>query len=660
MKLSGSWRWLFAMLALPLVAAAAEPAPVLSYFRNPDMGRAALSPSGRWLAVTTAVDSGRVVLAIVDLDDRKPSVHVVASYSDVDIASVEWVNDDRLVYNVADQVTELPSERFGPGLYSVRRDGSETRQLIRNQWTPPISTGRGLGVQPLEPNHQLLRTLDDGSDNVIVGEYSWTPAGEPAGMVAQRLDVVTGHTSSISFGAPDHTFGWLVDRTGNPRITIAQSRGMTGVWRRDADGKWSSLAQYSSVIGGIVPLAVDDANHLFVETSYRGYGAVKRIDLTTGHAEDTALISARGFDLDARPQFEQHSSRLLGFRYQTDAEATTWFDPRMRALQTLADERFPGHINTITCRRCGSDDGVMLVSSYSDRDPGSFWLYRMATKTWDAIGRKRRDIDPSTMATLDFTRIKARDGEDLPLWITKPAGKADAPRPAVVLVHGGPWVRGGQWGWDHDAQFLASRGYVVIEPEFRGSLGYGSAHYRKGFKQWGLTMEDDLVDATRWAAGEGLIDPKRVCIAGASYGGYATLMGLVRDPDTFRCGVAWVAVTDPRLLFENIWQSDMSQESRQYSLPAMVGDLDTDAALLKDAAPIEHVKEMRAPLLMAFGREDHRVPLVHGTTLNDALKAAGHEPEFVIYDGEGHGWLKVANRVDWWTRVERFLAKELN
>jgi dipeptidyl aminopeptidase/acylaminoacyl peptidase len=264
------------------------------------------------------------------------------------------------------------------------------------------------------------------------------------------------------------------------------------------------------------------------------------------------------------------------------------------------------------------------------------------------------------MAQLDFFRIKARDGDDMPVWVTTPRGKADVPRPAVLLVHGGPWVRGGFWGWNGEAQFLASRGYVVIEPEFRGSTGYGYAHFQRSFKQWGGTMQDDLADAVRWAASTGKIDPKRVCIAGASYGGYATLMSLIRYPDLYRCGVAWAAVTDPRLRYEESWASDSSAEVRKFSLPLLVGDPIKDAELLKAATPVEHAAQIRAPLYLAFGRDDHRVPLEHGTRMREALRASGNDPEWTVYDGEGHGWQKLENNVDFYDHMARFLAEHLH
>ena len=172
-------------------------------------------------------------------------------------------------------------------------------------------------------------------------------------------------------------------------------------------------------------------------------------------------------------------------------------------------------------------------------------------------------------------------------------------------------------------------------------------------------MQDDVADALRAIAAEGGIDPKRVCIAGGSYGGYAALMGLIRYPELYRCGLAWVAVTDPRMLFEDTWENDSSDEARNYSMPAMLGDPVKDAAMLKSAAPVERAAEIRAPLLLAFGRDDRRVPLRHGTTMREALRAVGREPEWVVYDGEGHGWNKLENRVDFWNRVERFLGTHI-
>ena len=228
----------------------------------------------------------------------------------------------------------------------------------------------------------------------------------------------------------------------------------------------------------------------------------------------------------------------------------------------------------------------------------------------------------------------------------------------VVLVHGGPWVRGGEWEWEPQSQFLASRGYVVIEPEFRGSVGFGFKHFRSSWKQWGLTMQDDVADAAQWAIKQGYADPKRVCIAGASYGGYATLMGLIRNPELFRCGVEWVGVTDIDLMYSITW-SDASDRWKRYGMPRMVGDRKQDAAQLAATSPIKLADKVTQPLLMAYGGVDERVPIEHGTQFRDAVRKTNQKVEWVVYADEGHGWLLPANRIDFWTRVERFLDKNL-
>jgi dipeptidyl aminopeptidase/acylaminoacyl peptidase len=209
-------------------------------------------------------------------------------------------------------------------------------------------------------------------------------------------------------------------------------------------------------------------------------------------------------------------------------------------------------------------------------------------------------------------------------------------------------------------QFLASRGYVVIEPEFRGSTGYGEAHFKAGFKQWGQAMQDDVADALLWAQQQGLASSK-ACIAGASYGGYSTLMGLVRHPELYRCGISYLAVTDLELLLKGSWfvNDDTSGLSRKHTLPQKIGDLQTDAEMIRANSPVRQAARIKAPVLLAMGELDVRVPLTHGTRMKEALEAAGNPPEWVVYPGEGHGWALPKHRIDFAERVERFLAQHL-
>ena len=257
-------------------------------------------------------------------------------------------------------------------------------------------------------------------------------------------------------------------------------------------------------------------------------------------------------------------------------------------------------------------------------------------------------------------RYQARDGMAIPALLTLPAGGARK-APLVVLVHGGPYVHGNHWGWNPETQFLASRGYAVLEPDFRGSTGYGDTHFRAGWKQWGLAMQDDIADGARWAIAQGHADPKRICIAGASYGGYATLMGLVRDPDLYRCGINWLGVTDINLLYDGHWTSDSDLDSgyKKYGMPVLVGDQVKDAAQLKATSPIEQAARITQPLLLAYGGVDRRVPIYHGTKFRDAVSRTNKQVEWVSYQDEGHGWSMPQTRIDFWGRVEKFLDKHI-
>ena len=633
------------------------------FFRNSDVSDVRLSPSGEWLAMAVGGEKGRRALAVVDAGLEKAPT-IIASFADADIRSFRWVGDDRLVFNLIDQQSGGGEQSFGPGLYSVHRDGSETRLLIKTRrefLRNPLPTRR----ETLEANHALLEVPRDGSHEVIISEIVYDLAFDVREVNPLRLDVDTGRTRSIAVGSPAYSRQWLFDPAGEPRAIIAEHEGVDTIyWRAPGQEAWAAIASGPAEHIPFTPAFADRNGNLYVlaETGPDAVRALKRFDFASGKPQDPPLTRSPGFDF--RGAFLLDSGGALrGLRLVTDAETTVWFDPKMKAIQQSVDAHLRGHTNSVyTCSLCAETKAV-LVHSWSDQDPGAYWIYHPEQDSWQLVGRARRDVDPARMATLDLYRIKARDGLDLPVWLTTPSKSAPAAsaggRPAVVLVHGGPWLRGTQWNWNPEAQFLASRGYVVIEPEYRGSSGYGEAHFEAGWKQWGGRMQDDVADAVRWAAGKGLVDARRVCIAGGSYGGYAALMGLSLYPDLYRCGVAWAAVTDPRLLYAEGWESDVSAEQRGYGLPVLLGDLKKDAELLRAAAPTEHAADIRAPLLLAFGRRDRRVPIEHGTSMRDALRKQGRDPEWIVYEDEGHGWLKVDNRIDFWSRVERFLDRNL-
>ncbi len=218
-------------------------------------------------------------------------------------------------------------------------------------------------------------------------------------------------------------------------------------------------------------------------------------------------------------------------------------------------------------------------------------------------------------------------------------------------------MRGASWGWSPEPAYLASLGYAVLEPEFRGSAGWGRTLQVAGWKQWGRGMQDDLDDGVDWLVKEGIADGKRVCIMGGSYGGYAVMMGLARNPDRWRCGINYVGVTDINLYFDVTWSDYAYSDWIEYAAKEMVGDQAKDAAMLKAASPLENAGRIKSPVLMAYGLQDARVPIIHGEKMRDALEAAHKSVEWVVYQEEGHGFLLEKNRYDFYGRVAAFLRE---
>ena len=676
--LGRGWRWLAA--ALPLLAsmtilqpataqATAEPVALEQFFQHPAVLDAKLSPSGRQIALTTAAGGKRVSLFVIELGGTLRPMRT-ATFSNVDVTRFEWVSDERLVFSVVDlQAGGGEDQRMAPGLYSVAPNGQELRTLVRRIGT---HFSEGSRDRSLEWNHILLAVprVQTGElvDHVVIGAMKYD-SHDLTHIVPMWLNVRSGRTRPMEIkGAPDGARHWLFDSQGNARATVTRKGGREFFhWRSTADRDWRLLSEHDRMHPPFELHSVDAKGTLYLtyNTGAGQYATLSTYDFSAGKPDARPLVSTPGFDFSGTLLLDHSGMTALGLRLETDTEQTLWFDAAMKRFQAEVDERLPGRINRVQCRRCGAEDMVALVNSFSDRDPGSLWLYQAATRQWQPVSQVLDGLEPQRMASVDFQRIRARDGRDLPVWITvppsvKPGTKPERPLPTVVMVHGGPWVRGGHWRWSAMEQFLASRGYLVISPEFRGSTGYGWAHYQAGWKQWGQAMQEDVADALKWAQAQGLAD-RRACIAGASYGGYATLMGLVRDPELYRCGIAWVGVADLKLLVQGSgWiHDDIGKDTRRYGLPVTVGDPEKDAEMIQANSPVEQAARIKAPLLLAYGAADVRVPLAHGERLRSALKAAGQTPEWVVYPDEGHGWRQVSTQVDFARRVEQFLDRHL-
>jgi dipeptidyl aminopeptidase/acylaminoacyl peptidase len=653
-----------ALLALPLpslaadgAAAAAAPtsAPtaaiaVEDFFKASKFSAPVLSPDGKNVAVLTADQSDHLVLVILNVETLKP--RIIARYGDSDIGNVNWVNNQRLVYSLVDRKGESGA---GSGLFAIDIDGTNQRQLIERYFV----TEHKSGSKTLSTSHQFFAAIasKEGAD-IWVTEYTSGGKERISGSLNLiRLNTLTGR--SIVTQKPGDVVTWLVDENHQPRIaTTVEKNVYTTLIKDDASGQWRKLFETNGDDESAMTPALIGPDGQFYVTALQGKDtrSLYRYDTVANKIDAEPLISLDGYDYNGRILFNRGSKKILGLVYDTDAPGTLWLDEKYKQIQKTVDDLLPGKVNHLIIRT-ESDADTMLVDSSSDVDPGSYFLYNHKSRELTLLGQNRPWIKPQQMAYQDFIKYKARDGLTIPGYLTLPKGQKKN-LPLVVMVHGGPNVRGEHWGWNPSTQFLASRGYAVLQVEYRGSTGYGLNHERLGWKQWGLAMQDDVTDGTKWLIEQGIADPKRICIAGASYGGYASLWGLIKEPALYQCGISWVGVTDMRYRYDMAW-SDSNDDVEKYYLPKKMGDLQKDAQQLKATSVVENAAKLTQPLILAYGGEDRRVPVEHGKRLKSAMNGANPNLEWIVYPEEGHGWRKLQNNVDFWTRVEKLLARTI-
>ena len=640
-------------------AGATELIPLEAFFGQPAIGTVALSPSGKTLALTVPGKNRRMELAATELDQRPLRFKSLAWLTDYDVADVYWLNDKRLVFEAYDSQA---GEWSGvTGLWAVDADGENSRMLIDPYW---------LGFRAMVPGNRNILPAEwelhsvprDGSDDVLVVERGWSSFRRVETTGLARLNTHVPRPVRLGKGAPEGAQRWITDERGEPQVIEALQDGKRRIYRRGSDAAWKELASfdYPGLVGWVPRFLVE--GELFVANELRGSpGAQLRLwDSATGAPLPQAILAGKGFDVGANalPIVDSPSGQLLGWRYRLDTVYTLWLDAGMAKTQAIVDHALPGRVNVIRCSACLMAKRWLVVS-YSDRQPPSYAILERETGELTPIGSAHPDIPAGGLCARSFQRIKARDGRDLPVYLTRPSrsdAQASSPMPAVLYIHGGPQSRVSlEWNYDAVPQFLASRGYVVIEPEFRGSAGYGLEHETAGWGQWGLAMQDDMQDALQWAIAQGIVDGKRVCIMGASYGGYAALMGPVRYPEAYRCAIAWVAPTDlPELV--NDWRSAPGMnEAFAREIEIRIGKEER----LRETSPLNRVAQMRVPVLAAWGVDDQRVPITHGRHFRDAASAAKVELEYVEYPEEGHVWMKPSTRIDFFGRAEKLLARSL-
>jgi dipeptidyl aminopeptidase/acylaminoacyl peptidase len=638
---------LIAMAAAYGVAMAADDKPSIEdLFKAPRYASMRISPDGKYLAALAPVGE-RQNLIVIDLAKR--DAVTVTSLPNKDVISVFWINSKRLLFNTG-TIGERVFDSRGGAILAVDRDATQLRVISEGDDNERNTGGIRFTYRFLAP----VRFLPGETDDIIVQEYVGAQRTTTPGPL-YRMDTRTGRKTTISDGKPEaaNSESWVVDRNGVARAFATITENTARIWYRDgADSPWRKLDERDTLSAdGWRPVAMaDDGKRLIVSTRRGGRdkAAMAVYDPATREIVET-LAAHPQVDLE---QLLTDQEGVRGVGYDADRAGAAWFDADIAAVQAAVDKAFPDNVNSLSW---SLDKSKFVVYSYSDVAPGSFYLFDRKAGKIEWLADRMPWIDPKKMAPMQAVRYKARDGLEIPAYLTVPKGSSGKNLPLVMMIHGGPWVHGDGWYFNREAQFLASRGYAVLQPNYRGTTHYGWKHYSSSFKQWGLTMQDDITDGVQWAVAEGIADPKRVCIYGGSYGGYATMMGLAKTPELYKCGINYVGVTDLPLMLTATWSDFAYSDYIKYAAKRLMGDPDTDAAQLKATSPDMLADRIKAPVLMAYGGADVRVPIEHGTRMKAALERAGQKPIWIVADGEGHGFRDMKNQVMFYGAMEKFL-----
>jgi dipeptidyl aminopeptidase/acylaminoacyl peptidase len=655
--------WLLLLLiSSPWRADAGGEIPAEVFFQHPVYLDAKISPTGQYLAVTKPHE-GQTILTIVDWKKREVTGTIHFNDRNEHVHRFWWASDRRVVFTTAIQTGSVDYPRLTGDIYAMDVDGSNQRLLygwrIRDKSYQTI-----LDPLPEDPKHILVLLRPSR----LVRRESTRPQVEKVdvygGVRPQDTDSYTTTGTRIDPKKRDVlerspiSNGWLAtDHTGQVRIATGVVDGNVALYCRRGEGHpWQDLSErfgrhVLGARGDITPLHFNRENtKLYVLREVEG--ATRRLELLDPEtASVEPIFEVEGFDIAGEDLIWDHrGEEVVGVSYISDLPHLQQIDPKdpSTRLARALSKAHPNHWVSVTSSTRSGSHALAYVGS--DRYPGAFFLYDMEAKTADRLFDRRPAIDPEQMLPMHPISLRARDETPLHGYLTLPRGGAAANLPMIVLVHGGPHGVRDWFGFDPEVQFFASRGYAVLQVNYRGSDGYGHDFESAGFRQWGRAMQDDVTDATHWAIQEGVADPERICIYGASYGAYSALMGVIREPELYRCAAAYAGVYDLGMMFEKGDIVKFLPGGEEY-LEMVLG---RDEAVLDANSPVERVDEIQVPLFLAHGKEDERAPYAHYKRLTKKLKKAKKPFVSFVKSGEGHGFWNVDARVELYTKMLAF------
>ncbi len=467
-----------------------------------------------------------------------------------------------------------------------------------------------------------------------------------------RLNYISGEHVLIEEN-PGNISRWITDHSGNIRAAVTTDGVNSSILYRNSIKENFEIKLTTDFRDSLVPLFFTFDNKMIYALSNIGRNTSAVVKYDIENASETEVLYENP-DVDASSLFYSRKRKVLtAVSYYTWKLQRVFLDDEMKEIF----EKLSSELGNYEISISGKDDeeNTFIIRTYSDRSLGAYYIYDKIENKLEKIADDSPWLKESEMAEMKPVYFSARDGLTLNGYLTLPIGKEPKNLPVVMNIHGGPWARD-YWGFNPEVQFMANRGYAVLQINYRGSLGYGRKFWEASFKQWGKKMQDDITDGVNWLIEQGIADKKRIAIYGGSYGGYAVLAGLTFTPDVYAAGVDYVGVSNLFTFMKSIpsyWKPYLEM------LYAMVGDPEKDKELLEEASPVFHVNKIKAPLFIAQGRMDPRVNVNESDQMVEALKNMGIDVPYMVKDNEGHGFHNEENRFDFYESMEKFLEKHL-
>lgn len=601
--------------------------PLEDFFRNPESVSYKLSPDGKHIAYAAPYER-RLNIFVMDVETKKPVR--ITSETERDIAGYFWGNNNRILF-----LKDVNGDE-NYQLYGINVDGTNAL---------PLAAFDDVRVE-------LIDDLPHLEKEIIIGLNK----NNPQVFDPYRLDIETGELTQLAQN-PGNILDWMTDHDGKLRVAMAQDGTDRILLYRDTEDDEFVAILTTDFKESVSPFIFSVDNKRLYAGSNIGRDKMALVEFDPQEAKEVKVIYQHDMYDISNVSYSRKNKKILGITYEAhDGDKRHYLEDSYKKNIETIQQKVGDKPFYITSENRNED--VQVIRTYSDKSYGTYYIYDKKKDELTLLAEISPWLDENTMGDVFCVNYKSRDGWDIEAYLTLPKGytlETAKSLPVIVNPHGGPWARD-SWGFNPEVQFLANRGYAVFQMNFRGSTGFGRKFLEASYKQWGLSMQDDITDGVNWLIEKGIADAKKVAIYGASYGGYAVLAGLAFTPDLYACGIDYVGVSNIFTLLASIppyWKPMLEMMYEQ------VGDPEKDKDLLERISPVFHSDKIKAPLFIAQGANDPRVNKAESDQMVEAMKKRGIEVQYMVKDDEGHGFYNEENRFDFYRAMEKFLSEHL-